>query len=69
MPTIMKRVARNVKRIREARGLSQQAVADKAKIHRVYLAQIEGADYSPSLDVLDRIAKALKVTVGELVGG
>ncbi len=67
MPAIMKRVARNVKRIREARGLSQQAVADKTKIHRVYLAQIEGAVYSPSLDVLDRIAKALKVKVGELV--
>ncbi len=67
MSAIMKRVAKNVKRIREAQGLSQQAVANKAKIHRVYLAQIEGALYSPSLDVLDRIAKALKVKIGELV--
>jgi len=48
MPTIMKRVAKNVKRIRNERGLSQQALADKAKIHRVYLAKIEGAVYSPS---------------------
>ena len=67
MATIVKRVAANLKQIREARGLSQQALADKAKIHRVYLAQIEGAVYSPSLDVLDRLAKALKVKVGELV--
>lgn len=67
MTNIMKRVAKNVKRIREERGLSQQALADKAKIHRVYLAKIEGAVYSPSLEVLERVAKALKAKVGELV--
>ena len=67
MPTIMERVAVNVKRIRNERGLTQQALADKAKIHRVYLAQMEGATRAPSLEMLDRLAKALKVTVGELV--
>ncbi len=64
---IMKRVAENVKRIRNERGLTQQALADKTKIHRVYLAQIEGAMRAPSLEMLERLAKALKVTVGELV--
>jgi transcriptional regulator with XRE-family HTH domain len=63
----MERVAGNVKRIRTERGLTQQIVADRAKIHRVYLAQIEGATRAPSLEMLDRLAKALKVTVGELV--
>jgi transcriptional regulator with XRE-family HTH domain len=67
MPTIMQRVARNVKRLREERGVSQQALADKAKIHRVYLAKVEGAVYAPSLEVLDRLAKALKVKVARLV--
>jgi transcriptional regulator with XRE-family HTH domain len=63
----MKRVAVNVKRIRTERGMTQQALADKAKIHRVYIAYIEGATRAPSLEMLDRLAKALKVAVGELV--
>jgi len=64
---IMKRVAENMKRIRNERGLTQQTLADNTKIHRVYLAQIEGATRAPSLEMLERLAKALKVTVGELV--
>jgi len=67
MPSIMDRVAANVKRIRNERGYTQQALADKAKIHRVYLAQIEGATRAPSLEMLERLAKALKVKVGELL--
>ena len=64
---IMERVAGNVKRIRNERGLTQQTLADRAKIHRVYLAQIEGANRAPSLEMLDRLAKALKVKPGELL--
>ena len=67
MPSIKDRVAANVKRIRNERRLTQQTLADKAKIHRVYLAQIEGATRAPSLDLLERLAKALKVKVGELL--
>ncbi len=67
MPSIKDRVAANVKRIRNERRLTQQTLADKAKIHRVYLAQIEGATRAPSLEMLERIAKALKVKVGDLL--
>jgi transcriptional regulator with XRE-family HTH domain len=67
MTTIMQRVGGNVKRIRGERWLSQQALADKVKIHRVYLAKIEGAVQAPSLEILERLAKALKVKVGKLL--
>ena len=67
MTTIMQRVGGNVKRIRGERGLSQQALADKGKIHRVYLAKIEGAVQAPSLEILERLAKALKVKEGKLL--
>jgi transcriptional regulator with XRE-family HTH domain len=67
MTTIMQRVGGNVKRIRGERGLSQQALADKVKIHRVYLAKIEGAVQAPSLEILERLAKALKVKEGKLL--
>jgi transcriptional regulator with XRE-family HTH domain len=67
MQTILQKVARNVKRIRNERGLSQQALADKVHIHRVYLAKIEGAIQAPSLEILESLAKALKVKPGELL--
>ncbi len=67
MLTIMKRVAGNLKRIRTEKGITQQALAERTKIHRVYLAQIEGATRSPSLEMLERLAKALKVKVGRLL--
>ncbi len=61
------KIAKNVKRLRETRGMTQEALAAKVDIHRVYLAKIETAIKAPSLDVLERLAKALKVKVGELV--
>jgi len=63
----MKRVAWNVKRIRKERRMTQDALAAQVDIHRVYLAQIEGATRAPSLAMLDRLARALKVPVGKLV--
>ncbi len=67
MRNIIKRVAWNVKRIRKERGMTQEALATQGDIHRVYLAQIEGATRTPSLAMLDRLARALKVQAGELV--
>ncbi len=64
---IMKRVAENVKRIRAKRGLTQQALADLVGIHRIYVAQIEGATKTPSLEMLVKLAKALKVKPGRLL--
>jgi transcriptional regulator with XRE-family HTH domain len=57
-----------LKRLREARGLTQQALADKAKVTDAYIAQLEtGVRTNPTIDTLKKLAKALKVTVGELV--
>lgn len=61
------KIARNIKRLREKRRLTQEDLATKVDIHRVYLAKIETATKAPSLDVLERLAKALKVKVGRLV--
>jgi len=60
-------IAKNVTRLREKRGLTQQALATKMRMHRVYLAQMAGATRAPSLEMLDRLAKAPKVSLAELV--
>jgi transcriptional regulator with XRE-family HTH domain len=61
-----------IKRLRIERELTQAALAKKAKISRVHLANIESADSAPhhrtpSLAVLERLARTLGVPVTELL--
>ena len=60
-------LAKQLKRLRAARGLSQEALARKAHVSRGYLARIELGRHDPTLSVLRRLAKGLRVSVGELV--
>jgi heterodisulfide reductase subunit A-like polyferredoxin len=39
----------------------------RAKLHRVYAAQIDGQTKTPSLAALERLAKALRVPLAELL--
>jgi transcriptional regulator with XRE-family HTH domain len=52
-------VGANVRRLRKARGLTQEALADAAKIDVTYLRGIEAGRRNPSLMVMARIADAL----------
>lgn len=56
-----------IKRLRAAQGLSQEALAHKARITREYVNKLEAGRYDPTLSVVQRLAKALKATVAELV--
>ena len=51
---------KNVRRRREELNLSQEALSLLAKVHRTYLSGIENGDRNPTLDVVDRLARALK---------
>ena len=53
--------AANLRRIREERGMSQEALADAAGIDRTYVSALERELYSVSLDTLERLAAALNV--------
>ena len=62
------RLRRVIRTLREARGLTQRDLADKAKVTGAYVAQLEtGTKKNPSLDVLKRLARALGVPVTELL--
>lgn len=54
---------------REAAGLSQQALADIAGINRKTVNRIENQIHSPRLQVIDALAKALKMSIGDLLTG
>jgi transcriptional regulator with XRE-family HTH domain len=62
-----KLMAMQIKALRERRKLSQEALADRAGIHRVSLANIERGAKVPTLDTLERLSKALQVPLGRLV--
>ena len=60
--------AMKLKRLRTARGLTQMALADRLRMKQPYLVELEaGRQSNPKLSTLQRLAKALKVSVGKLV--
>ena len=61
-------LAANVRRLREARGLSQHQMARLAGIPRPTWASLESGGANPTLGVLSRAAAALQVSIEELIG-
>ena len=60
-------VGRNVRRLREQRGLQQDALAHDAGLHVTYLSGIENGRRNPTLEVLERLARGLGVPETQLV--
>lgn len=56
-----------LKQLRHARGLSQAALAKKAGLTREFLARLELGQHDPSLTTVQRLAKALRHKVSDLV--
>ena len=64
----IKRLAMNVKALRRQRGLNQTDLAKRVGITQAYIAMLEkGKNVNPTLALLTKLAKALKVSVAELV--
>ncbi|WP_242950724.1 helix-turn-helix transcriptional regulator [Clostridium grantii] len=59
-------IENNIALYRTSKSYSQQILANKARITRPYLSNIENGKKKPSCDVALRIAKALEVSVEEL---
>ena len=64
---IRRQLARNVKRLREARGWSQEDLADEAGLHRTYVSGIEREVRNPTISIVERLMKALKARAGDLL--
>ena len=59
-------LARNVRRLRNARDLTQDALADAIESQQIMISHIENSRANPELDTLERIAEALGVAVVDL---
>jgi transcriptional regulator with XRE-family HTH domain len=58
-------VAWNLRRIRVKRGLSQERLAFDSGVDRSYLGGLERGEENPTVDILDRLAKTLSVSISE----
>lgn len=63
---IVKVFGTNLKKYRTARGMSQEAFADKCGLHRTYISAVECFRRSISLENIQRIADALEIDTYKL---
>lgn len=59
--------ARNLRRLRHAKGLSQEALAYEADIDRTYISALERGVYSATIDMVAKLAAVLGVDAAELL--
>lgn len=63
---ILKKLGKNIAKQRKVRGITQQELADKLGTARAYIGHIEQGIKSPSLETVEKIARALKIPAKEL---
>jgi transcriptional regulator with XRE-family HTH domain len=64
---IQARLGLNVRRLREAKGWSQEDYADRAGIHRTYVSDIERGRRNPTITVVEKLAGPFGIAVGDLL--
>jgi transcriptional regulator with XRE-family HTH domain len=64
-----RRFGANLRRIRVREGLSQEALAVRASLHRTEIDKLEAGKRVPRVDTLIRLAGAMAVPPGELLEG
>lgn len=60
-------LARNLRSLRSAAGLSQEELADRAAIDRTYISALERERYAATIDMVERLAAALNISPLELL--
>jgi len=60
-------IGRKIKKARQKVEMTQADVAEKAGIHVNYFARIERGEENPSIEIIEKIAKALKVKSSEIL--
>jgi transcriptional regulator with XRE-family HTH domain len=60
-------LALNLRKLRQAQGLSQEELAHRAEIDRTYISALERSVYGASIDVVDRLARVLGVKASDLL--
>ncbi len=63
---VVQKFGQNMKKIRVAKKMSQGDIYRITKIERAYISNLESGKQNPTLETISKIAKALKVEIGDL---
>ena len=67
MASLRVRLGRTVRKLRAKKGFSQESFAAKVGVHRTYMGAVERGEVNISLDNIERVARALGLTAGQLL--
>ena len=67
MPAPRLTLARNLRKLRIERGISQEELADLAGLHRTYIGSIERSERNISIDNIGKLADAFGITPSKLL--
>lgn len=65
--TLVETFGRNVRAARREKGWTQEQLAFEAGVKRAYLSEIEGGKRNPTLDVVEKLARALGIIPASLL--
>jgi len=63
---INQRFGKVIRRRRREMDLSQEDLAERAQLHRTYISSIERGQRNPSLENIEKLAKALNISISAL---
>jgi len=66
MATTREKLGKKVQRLRKALGFTQEELAERLNISRTHMGHIEQGRKSPSLKLMEKLARVLKVNVSDL---
>lgn len=64
--TLQIKVGKQIQKIRELKGISQQDLAAKCNFEKSNMSRLEAGRVNPTLSTLDKICKALEINISEL---
>ena len=64
---VRRRLGLNVRALRGDRGFSQEELAFECRLHRTYVSGVERGVRNPTVIVVEKIARALKVPASKLL--
>lgn len=63
---IKRRFGKAIRQRRRGLDLSQEELAERAELHRTYISSIERGERNPSLENIEKLAKALDISISAL---
>ncbi len=64
---LLSRFGDNVRTVRRAKGISQEDLADRAGLHRTYVSSVERGERNVTLETIEKLSKALGVSMAKLM--